>query len=155
MKLNKIARWIYIALAIVAFGYSLGFFTNFVQISGADRKLYDLLQLFNHKIFGYSLFVMLSAGLVHVSHNLGNGIYRTVSVISGAVSLYLSYFIIKYLPFLKSSYLNVNLEDVQMYYPNYTMSTMTFDIGNVLFIAFAVITVLFVVSAFIKQEGAQ
>ncbi|GAU75745.1 hypothetical protein [Fusibacter sp. 3D3] len=157
MKKNKILKWmilIYFIMTIISFVYALGFFTNFVQISGADRKLYDLLQLFNHKIFAYSLYVMLASGVMFMfgyQNGSNHIISKGFACLSGLGSIWSCFFGLKYLPFFKNAYLKLNIEDVHMYFPEYQLSTMTFSYGYVIYSVLVIFSVLLIASTFLRK----
>lgn len=161
MKKSKIMRavtLIYAALAIGAFVYSLGFFTNFVQIRSADRNLYDLLQLYNRKIFNYSLAVMLGSFVLFIvgyNHGNRNLSAKIIGTANGLGAIWISYFVLQYLNVFKTKYLTIDVEAIQLYYPDYQLSTFVFDFGFLFFVVFAVFAVLLIINSWLKPEGGK
>jgi len=147
----------FIALVILAFVYSLGFFTNFLQIRGSYRELYDGLQGFNRNIFNYSFFMVLGAGLLYVfdSHrtNQYSIVNKLIGVLNGIAGLGLSWFVMSKIPHFKSEYLKINLEDILMYYPDYKISVFAFDIGNILFTMMIISSIILIIASLVNKKA--
>lgn len=153
--IKKVAISIYMVLTIVSFIYTLGFFTNFLQIRSADAELYKAMQAFNQLIFRGSIALILGMVVMYateVHKTESNGLFtKAVSVINGLGGLGFSYYLLTMIPEFKERYLAINLEDIQIYFEKYTLNTLTFELGTLFAYVFAVASILLILGVFVKN----
>lgn len=155
LQIKKIAIVAYMALTIVSFIYTLGFFTNFIQIRSADATLYKAMQDFNQVIFKGALALIIGTVILYVSevHKMeSNGIYtKLISVLNGLCGLAFSFYMIRLIPNFKTEYLAISVEDIQIYFEKYTLNTFAFEVGMFLAYVFAGVSILLILSIFVKN----
>jgi hypothetical protein len=153
----RLVIFLYVTLAVLSFVYSLGFFTNFLQIRGADRALYDTLQDFNRTLFNYSFYVMMASfGLIVFDSQHGGhfGILNPIiEMINSGLGFLLSVMLFSVLPNLKASYSGLNIDDIHLYFPKYELSTYMFDIGFGLAVALFIAASLLMIRAIINLKS--
>ena len=122
---------------ILAF-YSLGFFTNLVQIRGVDKELYDRFQAYVRLLFDFSLAAIVVLAVLRMSgFRLWNSFGRFQFALAALLALcmiVLSLYSLWRMPSFREAYLQVNVEDVRIYYPDYEATTTVFSFGFVIFI---------------------
>lgn len=133
-----------------------GFFTNFIQIRSADATLYKAMQDFNQVIFKGAIGLIIGTLILYVSevHKMeSNGLYtKIISVINGLCGLAFSFYMIRLIPEFKTDYLAIIVEDIQIYFEKYTLNTFTFEVGMLLAYVFAGVSIMMILSIFIKNN---
>lgn len=127
----------FIAMSVLVFGYSLGFFTDFIPIRGPYRELYDVLQDFNRTVFNYSVMAIVPVTLLYIFDNHRTNQYtiinKVLGLIAGGFALYQSLFVLSQIEKFREAYLAIDPVEVQIYYPKYTMSETAFDAAYLIF----------------------
>lgn len=134
----KILSPAYTAMVFVLAIYSLGFFTNLVQIRGVDKELYDRYQAYVRLLFNFSLASIAVLAVLRMSgfrlwSRYGRFQFALAALLAlGMISV--SFYSLWQLSSFQEAYLLINIEDVRIYYPDYESTTTVFSIGSVIFI---------------------
>ncbi len=158
INIKKTVTIAHMLMTIVMFIFTLGYFTNFLQIRSADRELYDAMQAFNQLIFKASLALIVGAGTMfafdtqHSDHLCW--VSKGINSLNAIGAMVFSAYVLSELPAFKAQYSLIDVEDILMYFPNYKMSTFTFEVGTTLAVAFIVSSLLLIGVSFFKSKKA-
>ncbi len=158
-KVIKFSVILFFAMSILAFGYSLGFFTDFLPIRGSYRELYDSYQLFNRELFKYTGIAIAPMLLLFVFDNHSTNQYgiinKVLALVTGGFALFQSYFVLTQIEFLRSGYQLIDVEEVRIYYPKYELSEVAFDAAYIIFIGLAIAAVLLIAISVVNKKDKE
>ena len=105
---------------------------------GVDKELYDRFQAYVRLLFDFSLAAIVVLAVLRMSgFRLWNSFGRFQFALAALLALcmiVLSLYSLWRMPSFREAYLQVNVEDVRIYYPDYEATTTVFSFGFVIFI---------------------
>ncbi len=135
--IHKIQKILFFGSVILVFLFSLGFFTNLVQIRGADRSLYDLYQGYVRMVFNLSLGALILVLFLRMSRFSLSEKFSVSQFLTSCIlalgMIVLSVYSLSRLPGFLVLYSTVDLEDVRMFYSSYEYNDSVFYYGYAVF----------------------
>ncbi|MGD9201335.1 MAG: hypothetical protein PVI26_07215 [Chitinispirillia bacterium] len=127
--------------------FALGFTTNLVQIRGVDRELFDMYQSFTRLTFNLSLcgivLVIVRKFVVSQLNKRHSFLQFILGALIAAVVIGLSVHSLLKMGAFLNLYRGLNIEKVQIFYPNYRYNDSVFYIGYILNSITLLISVVF------------
>lgn len=137
---------LYLAVSIMLFIYSLGFFTNFNFTSSASEEFYQLAQDTNRFIFNFAFFNIVCAGILIGLDNHTKERYRVTNFVGSVVSIVLIAItaILSFLKIMqvKSDFLQLDYELIRVFDVTFEPSTFVFEFGYVICSILAIVFIL-------------
>ncbi len=159
-KIQKILIYNLFISTIVLFVYSLGYFTNFVDLQITNKDFYNTAQIVNRFIFNYSFYAIVAIGLLLILSTQTKEHYSLFDYILvltiSILYIFLNVEIIVVNSVLKAEYLKVDFIKIAKIIPDYKESTFIFTIGNIIniiSIVISLLTISLIVIKYFKDRG--
>lgn len=158
-RLTKIVTMSFFLMSILAFLYSLGFFTDFLPIRSAYRDLYDNLQWYNRSMFNLAVVAVIPIVLMLTFDSHKTTAYSIVNKIinlgAAGLAFYQSYFVLSLLPYFKTEYMKIDVEQVRVLYPDYVLGKNVFAFGYLVYGLLVLSAVGILVVAFLNNKKSK
>lgn len=159
IDLSRIITVFFLGTVFVLFLYSLGFFTNLMQIRGSHREIYDIYQSYVRMVFNFSgagIALIVVRKIILSQVNKRNTVFQFVlGVIIALIVIGISIYGLLRMGEFQTLYQDVKVDDVQLLYPKYEYNDSVFFIGYLINSLALIISIVFLIITGVKTSWKQ